>query len=125
MNWLVLSYFLMAGTVNYDVGFLGTGAYRTPAQTYETTLGVEATIADFAFVGGQVQTWETPAGGAFFTPLQSLYQFNAGFRFHGFELGFRHECDHMTLDAYLGAGKGFIGDRTEFYLSYTGKLKVF
>ena len=126
MQWLVLSYLISIGSVYNVVAVHDPLVYvQTPGCSIETTLGFEALIADHFFIGAQAETWETPAGNGFFSPFESLYRFSAGVRFSGFEAGFRHECDHETLSSFSAPTSGFAGGRTEFYVSYTGKVKVF
>ena len=100
----------------------------TPSPSYQTTLGVEAQLLDnHLFVGGSVQTWESPNIGSFtFSPSEAFYVFSAGLRGWGFELGYRHECDHTTVNTWDDSpSQGMQNNRDEFYLSFTGKVKVF
>lgn len=128
MQWLVLSYFLSIGTLSYNaqvLTMLGPAEIATPDRTFQTTLGVELQAFDnHLFAGGSVQTWETIYG-LVFAPSESLYVFSAGIRFDGLELGYRHECDHLTLSEMILPMKGFGGNRDEIYLNYMSKLKVF
>jgi hypothetical protein len=135
MNWLVLSYFLSLGTLSQYGQFIApidpgrisspaTGSFRTDPGTFQSTLGIEAQMLDnFLFIGGSVETWETFNGG--FYPFESLYEFSAGLRWSGLELGYRHECDHPTIDNMSLPGQGFGFTKDEFYLSYTGKINIF
>jgi hypothetical protein len=124
MTWLVLAYFLSFGTLNYVAGPDTTPWVQSPANSYQTTLGVEAQmINNHLFAGGTVGTWES-SDGNLFAPWESLYTFNAGFRYAGFELGYMHECDHVTLsvgDPMLGLPS----NKDEFYVSYRSRIKVF
>jgi hypothetical protein len=93
----------------------------------ETTLGAEAQMLNnHFFLGATAETWESYLGGTDgdFSPWESLYTINAGFRFRGFELGYRHECDHETL-GYITPPPGFSTNRDEFYLSYKAKINIF
>jgi hypothetical protein len=129
MNWLVLSYFLSLGTLSYN-GQMFTGdhyaGFVMPSPGFQTTLGVELQGLDnHLFVGGSVETWESLYG-VIIAPSESLYIFNAGIRGWGFEIGYRHECDHPMISTVDDrASQGFLAKRDEIYLSYTGKLKVF
>jgi hypothetical protein len=125
MNWLVLSYFLSMGTLAYQASFSPDApVYQTPDLNFETTLGIEALVLDHLFVGGSVQMWESPSV-RFFDPSEGLYIFEAGLRGWGFEFGFRHECDHVILNAFTIPSQAFWANKDEFYVSYTGHLKVF
>jgi hypothetical protein len=130
MNWLVLSYFLSIGTLAYQGQTFdanGSATFMMPTPSYQTTLGVEAQgFDDHLFVGGSVQTWESPNGNDLFSPSEAFYIFNAGLRGWGFEVGYRHECDHpivTTWDERASSGLSIVRD--EIYLSFTGKLKIF
>jgi hypothetical protein len=133
MNWLVLSYFLSIGTLGQWGQFIAPdirtgstfeGSYSTAPRTYQTTLGIEAQAFDnLVFVGGSVETWETFNGG--FYPFESLYIFDAGLRWKGFELGYRHQCDHPTLDKLSLPEQGYGFTRDEFYMSFKSSFKVF
>ena len=129
MTWLALAYLLSVGSLDYSgimVSPNGSTNYQTPANTYQTTLGAEAQLFNnHIFAGGTVQTWESSLGTGLFSPAESLYTFNAGLRFKGFELGYRHECDHITLSDFNAKLQGFAGNRTEVYFSYIGHVKVF
>lgn len=129
MQWLVLSYFLSLGTLSYQAEFINPpieAFYLTPKGTFVETFGVELQVADIAFVGGSVQTWETTGGAAgMFSPTQSLYVFNVGVRKNGLEMGWRWECDHMTLAGTLISDQGFLSNKSEIYLSYRSKITLF
>ena len=130
MNWLVLSYFLSLGTLAYNGQFLspqGEVAIAIPKDTFQTTLGAELqAFSNHLFIGGSVETWETSNGGAFFNPMESMYGFNAGVRWNGVEIGYRHECDHPVASRTdFHIDQGWLSMKDEIYLSYTGKLKLF
>jgi len=129
MSWLALVYFLSFGSMSYqgqvafDWGIIDT--IMTTPGTFETTFGTEAQMFDnHVFVGGSVETWES-FNGELFTPTESFYDFSVGLRGWGFELGWKHECVHLTIEGWAVPNSGFISNRNELYLSYTGKLKVF
>ena len=130
MNWLVMSFMMSIGTLSYQGEFTAIPLdvlLRTPASdSYQSTLGIEAQGFDnHVFVGGSVQTWMAGNVDGLFSPSQSLYVFNAGFRGYGFEFGWRHECDHITLPNAQSKVNGFSADKDEFYLSYKASVKVF
>jgi hypothetical protein len=129
MSWLVMSFFLSLGTLSYNGSFLspeGMVSIVEPPNTFATTLGVEAQLLDnHAFVGASIQTWESVLGNGFFSPSESLYIFNAGFRLNGFEIGWRHECDHITLATMSLPSQGFGENRDDIYVSYHANIKVF
>jgi hypothetical protein len=131
MNWLVLSYFLSLGMLSYQGQVFdpsGSAMLTIPAPSYQTTLGFEIQgIDNHLFVGGSVQTWESPDGTGLFIPSEAFYIFSAGLRGWGFELGYRHECDHPIINEWGGTrpDSGLQINQDEFYLSFTGKLKVF
>ena len=60
-----------------------------------------------------------------FNPAESLYVFAAGARTHGFEIGIRHECDHITLSSFDGMPNGFMANKTEMYVSVSGSFSPF
>jgi hypothetical protein len=131
MTWLTLSYFIMVGTIAQD-HVISNGVlawYTTPPNTFETTLGAELVFAEHFFAGGSVETYMHPYQSVFFNPTESDYKFSFGIRYAGFEIGWRHECDHMTL-SYADFGDisrngGYTMVSTEFYLSFKGSMKIF
>jgi hypothetical protein len=131
MQWLVLSYFLSLGTLSYQGQVFdpsGSAMLTMPTSSFQTTFGVEAQAFDnHLFVGGSVETWESPNGRGFFFPSEGFYIFSAGLRGWGFELGFRHECDHPIINEWGNSPpeQGLGANRDEFYLNFTGRLKVF
>ena len=129
MTWLMLSYFVTIGTLHYGAEFINppiAAEYLTPPGTFTETFGVELQIAEIGFIGGSVETWETVGGSqGMFSPSQSLYVFNAGVRKNGIELGWRWECDHMTLPGTFIPDQGFLANKSEIYLSYHGSVKLF
>jgi hypothetical protein len=130
MQWLTLAYFLSLGTVAYQgqtFDLRGSAMFIVPQNSFQTTLGVEAQLFDnHAFAGASVETWETHAGSVSFAPSEAFYIFNAGLRAWGFELGWRHECDHPVSSNWGGGvPQGMLSMRDEFYISYTGKINVF
>jgi hypothetical protein len=125
MQWLTLAYLLSIGTMNNSTGQSVNIFSQTPNNTYQITLGVEAQIfKNHLFIGGNVQTWEYRGNTGYFNPWESLYTFNAGFRFKGFEFGFRHECDHPVVVADIST-TGFFGSKEEVYISYKGEINIF
>ena len=129
MTWLMLSYFLSIGTMNYQAEFINPPVeafYLTPKGTFAETFGVELEIAEIGFIGGSVETWETTGGSqGMFSPSQSMYVFNVGIRKNGLEFGWKWECDHMTLPGTEIPDQGFLANKSEFYLSYHGSVKIF
>ena len=125
MNWLVLSYFLSLGTLSYQMQFVSDPVHFSTPNSFQSTLGIEALIAEHVFVGGSVQTYEKMTVDTPFSPWESLYSFKAGLRGWGFEIGYRHECDHLVLEGFATLYDGFWQNRDELYVSYTGHLKVF
>jgi hypothetical protein len=123
MQWLTLLYTLSFGTVSYQSALLST-----PLESFSTVLSVELQAFDnHLFLSSGVETWETAQSLASFAPFQALYTFSAGLRLGGFELGYRHECDHpvisnISLQPMLYA---FLNVRNTFYISFKGKLNVF
>jgi len=112
MNILLLSFLLSAGAVQNDAPW-----------AMETTLGVEATIAQYVFIDATVTTWEMPRTWDAYMPFESLYTFSAGIRFSGFELGVYHECDHAVDSGILLPSFGAM--RTELRASYRASIGVF
>jgi hypothetical protein len=104
----------------------GSAMFIVPQNSFQTTLGVEAQAFDnHAFAGASVETLES-YNGNLFSPSEAFYVFNAGLRAWGFEFGWRHECDHAISSAWGGGiPQGIMANRDEFYLSFTGKIKVF
>lgn len=99
-----------------------------------TDVGVRGLFFDdFIFIGASVETraevlldtdtWY-PQG----SPYRDVYQFEAGLKWRGFELGWRHECSHPVVTNWQvpGAldqlGREWAFDR--FYLSYEGRVEV-
>jgi hypothetical protein len=128
LTWLALAWFLRLGTIHYTGEFVNPPLevlLWTPPNSYATTLGVEAELFDdHVFAGGSVETWES-SNGVLFSPSQSIYRFGVGARLNGIEIGWQHECDHVTLSSFDTKPCGFMANRDEFYVSYTGKIKVF
>lgn len=129
MNWLVLSYLVTLGTMNYQAEFINPpieAFYLTPKGTFVETFGVELQIAEIGFIGGSAETWETTGGAAgMFSPTQSLYAFTIGARKNGLEFGWKWECDHMTLPGTLIPNQGFLANKSEIYIQYKGSVKLF
>ena len=130
MNWLVLSYFLSIGTLSYTGQITDTNGFavfNAPQSSFQTTLGVEAQAFDnHVFLANSVETWESTSPGGGFSPFEAFYVFSVGMRGWGFEVGYRHECDHPV--AYIFGQTFFEGisvNKDELYLSFTGKLNVF
>ena len=126
MTWLALAYHVSLGTLSYTGEVFDVhdvAAFVTPSPSFQTTLGVEAQLFDdHVFIGGSVETWESPISLTNFAPSEAFYGFSAGFRAWGFELGYRHECDHVVN---VLPKQGLSAMRDEFYLSFKGTLKVF
>jgi hypothetical protein len=124
MKWLVLSYLISLGSMNYHQFTPATMYVATPDNTFQTTLGVEAQLIDnHIFLGGTVETWETSLNDGYFSPWESLYVFNAGIRWGGLEIGYKHECDHPTFSSSSLPGFCVVSD--EIYITYKAKLSVF
>jgi len=127
-NVLLLSWLLSVGTMNYQLGVQQgdvLAGYQVPPSTFATTLKVEGLLWQHVFFSASVTTWETTHGGLSFNPAESLYTFSAGARTHGVEIGIRHECDHITLSSFGGAGDGFMANKTEVYVSVSGSFSPF
>ena len=130
MTWLAFAYFLSLGTLSYHGQIFDPGGYGDMilSSSYQTTLGVEAQLFDdHAFIGGSVQTWESQIDLVNFAPSEGIYTFSAGLRGWGFEIGYRHECDHAIMDTWAHSypTQGFLVMRDEFYVSYSGIINMF
>ncbi len=131
MNWLVLSFFFSLGTLSYQGQIFnpaGSAMFFTmPIPSFQTTFGVEAQLLDnHLFIGGSAETWESPTGSIYFAPSEAFYSFSAGLRLSGFEIGYRHECDHPIVNSWSDSVlNGYGANRDEFYLSYRGSIKIF
>ena len=131
MNWLVLSFYLTLGTIGYQgqvFDSAGSAMFTMPTPSFQTTLGVEAQLFDnHLFFGGSVETWEASDGNGFFAPSEAFYVFSAGLRYSEFEIGYRHECDHAIISYWNGVppSQGMLINKDEFYVNYTGHLKIF
>ena len=124
MQWLALTYLISLGTMQYDL-VIPNSEFLTPKNTVTTTLGIEALFAEHFFISGSVETWEQmDSTSIYFYPMESLYKINAGLRWNGLEIGFKHECDHPVVSNSILL-KGFFTSQSSFYLSYTGKLNIF
>jgi hypothetical protein len=125
---LLLSWLLSVGSLNLQQAVQQGGTlagYQSPANTFSTTLGVEALVLSYVFISASVTTYETWRSGFSFAPSQSLYTFSAGARTHGVEIGIRHECDHITLSSFDGIPNAFMANRTEVYVSVSGSFSPF
>lgn len=130
MTWLALAYIISLGTMNYQMEYINPpirAFYLTPEGTCSETFGAEVQLFDdLIFIGGSVETWENAGGSkGMFSPSQSLYVFNAGVRKNGVEFGWRWECDHMTLPGTFIPDQGFLGNKSEVYISYHAVAKIF
>jgi hypothetical protein len=131
MTWLAFAYFFSLGTLSYTGETFDAhdiAMFTASENSFQTTLGVEAQLFDnHVFVGGSVETWESALDLTNFAPSEAFYTFSAGLRAWGFELGFRHECDHPILSRWDGSlsPQWFGVMKDEFYLSFCGALKVF
>lgn len=105
MNWLLFMFML-------EVGFLPQGDLvmynsETIAEVYPvqwlgyTDLGMEIQLGNILFVGGGVKTmlFAHPSDvlNVGFFPYGAQYRVNAGIRFRGVEVGFRHYCIHPVM----------------------------
>ena len=103
MNWLLFMFML-------EVGFLPQGdlvMYDSmaldriyPVRNYGyTELQVELQAFGLVFVGGGVKTmiFNHPDQGMSFFPYGANYNVNAGLRFRGIEVGWRHYCIHPVM----------------------------
>jgi hypothetical protein len=124
MKWLVLSYLISLGSMNYHQFTPSTMIVASPENNFQTTMGVEAQLVNnHLFLGGTVETWEASLNDGFFSPWESLYVFNAGFRWGGLEIGYRHECDHPTFSSSSLPGFCVVSD--EIYISYKASVDIF
>ena len=130
-DWLAFSYFVSIGTMAYSGQTFdahGSAIFTMPTPSYQETIGIEADAFDnHIFAGFSEETWMHPEGTFTFTPDENFYSISAGLRGWGFEIGYRHECDHPIVSWFgdIAPHQGFIGNTDTFYLSYTGHLKVF
>ena len=125
---LVLSWLLSVGSLNLQQAIQQgstLAGYQAPSGTFATTLAVEGLLWDHVFMGASVTTYEKFNGGASFSPSESLYTFAVGARTHGVEIGIRHECDHITLSDPFASVGGFYANKTEVYVSVSGKFSPF
>ena len=133
MTWLTLTYFITLGTLNQDISLFQKSDFLQvylPKNTVEASIGMELLLAEHLFISGGVETYATPSSAVpYFNPSESLYTLGAGVRFGGFEIGMKHECDHITessnREVISGGATGFAGTKTEFYLSFKGTMKIF
>lgn len=106
MNWLLFMFM-------FEIGFLPQGdlvMYESETldriypvtMNYYTDLEAEIQLFNLLFVGGGVKTVmfghksDTLFGYSFF-PYGAQYRVNAGLRFRGVEVGFRHYCIHPVM----------------------------
>ena len=127
MTWLAFLYSLTLGTMHYALGTQDSAilaGYLTPPGTFTTNLSAELIMGQIAFLRGSVETWETQNTIGLFNPSQSFYTVTVGIRSHGIELGYVHECDHMTLSSFLWPDSGFMANRDSVYLKFSGSVDL-
>jgi len=127
MTWLAFLYTLSLGTMHYQLATQDSAslsAYMTPPGTFTTNLSAELIVGQLAFLRGSVETWETSNRTGLFNPSQSFYTVTVGIRSHGIELGYTHECDHMTLSSFLWPDSGFMANRDSVYLKFSGSVDL-
>lgn len=66
-------------------------------RSFYLEMQARVTIAHTLFVGGEVTTYMSPLSLNNWDPTRMLYQFNAGLRVDGIEVGFRHYCTHPVM----------------------------
>jgi len=128
MTWLAFLYSLTLGTMHYALATQDSAilaGYLTPPGTFTTDLSAELVIASLAFLRGSVETWETQNTTGFFSPSQSFYTVSLGIRFHGIEIGYVHECDHMTLSSFAFPDSGFMANKDSVYVKFSGSVNLF
>jgi len=127
MQWVVLNLLISLGTVSYQGLYYSPGnyaVYATDAGTLQETIGAEVVFKGILFAGASVQTWDI-YNGRLFSPLESFYVFNAGVRWNGVEVGWRHECDHLTLAGMSMPSQGFGSERNDVYVTYKTSINLF
>ncbi len=126
MNWLVLSYYLIAGmNLNQSLTIQspdGYAAWQAPQNAAVTTLGAELLAMDHLFLSAETKTEETHIGDIHFSPFLTEYNVKAGLRFEGFEAGFVDDCTHSIFGSDMAIlHGGWYG----FYVSFKGSTKLF
>jgi len=88
-------------TAALEAGFLSGGLYNysTINQDWEgigalyTSVEVKAQYKN-AYIGGQIDSYFTPATWIDYIPFQTTFIFKAGLDFGNFQLGYEHSCFH-------------------------------
>lgn len=100
MNWIMLLFYLEVGFLPnnswlaYDIETTQYEIFMQECPSLYSELNAEIELADVLFVGGAVRTDMWPTTLVSHNPYWVTFDFNAGFRVKGLELGFRHTCTH-------------------------------
>jgi len=103
--------------------------YTGKGLDFYLTLKAELMLFDFIFVGGSMKSDVSFRGdGLNCDPSDIWYSVDVGFRFGGFEIGWRHMCIHpiMTyLRTTVWGASNAEGAYEEIYISFKGSVKLF
>lgn len=122
MNWITLFFIIELGlnplkgaVVEYENV---TERYYTEMSAY-VLMDAEVRIFDNFFIGGAIKTDIVMSKERLgFRPEISSYLFNAGIKFEGLEIGYRHLCVHPTMPYYINFNpiQTFDAGYDEFYI---------
>lgn len=128
MNWLALFFIIELG-LNPLKG--AVTSYEHVTESYVTEMGIyvnletEVQLFDFLFIGGMVKTDMFLSNDSLsFRPEISSYLFNAGIRFEGLEIGYRHLCVHPTMPyrIYFNPIQTYDAGYDEFYIRISNEF---
>lgn len=133
MEWLVVSWFLSLGIMpDYMIGLNGQTnyyAYEESAVTFTQQIGLRLDVAGFFGVFTDIRIYDRPPSDSWtFSPYQSDFMIGAELYWKGFKLGVKHLCQHPIVPwNYNGREpiSDYNGAQTEFYLTISGKAKLF
>lgn len=127
---LKFNYQMELGYLPLDGWNLHETIYTASGLNFYMTLKAEVLLLDFIFAGGHMRTnasFKTD-GTLIMNPSEIWFGFNAGLRFGGLEIGFRHACFHPLMIYINQMGQGSInaeGAYEELYISFKGSVKLF
>lgn len=132
MEWLVISWFLTLGIMpDHSYGMNGQTnwyAYEGSQPTFTQQLGLRFDVAEFFAVYTDIKIYDKSQKDSWtFSPYQSDFYIGAEFYWRGFKLGFKHLCQH-PITAWQWQGdqlSDFNGAQTEFYLTFSGRTRLF
>lgn len=126
---LQFNYGLELGWLPLNTWWLHATGYTGEGKDFYVTLDAEIVLLKIIFVGGNVRTFMSLKNDQInFSPSEVWYNFRAGLRFGGLEIGFRHSCLHPIIPYIYLSGIGDInaeGGYEEVYISFKGSVTLF